>query len=341
MSFLEQFEAGLAEDSGRYQLCNTDWVRHPKPWPRRVLRLARDAARWPLYAGGLRRARIPDGSEWLRLVRGQADRFQHTYDLLGDDRSRKLLLELLRYRVLGRKHVRLSRHDAAYRRHAASARSCRRSRQRDYDVYEVHESEGPVRLHSLRRLVQQTFFVRQYVYEPVDGPRIGPEPGDRVIDGGGYWGETALWLANRVGSAGQVYTFEFVEANLRMLEQNRARNGHLQPRIEIVPRALWNRSGETLRFETGLDAGTSVTSGRGDAEVETVTIDDFAAGTGNDRIDFVKLDVDRPRLAISAYHLPTDLITLPAWLDGLGLGYRFFLDHATIHAEETVLFATP
>jgi len=35
-----------------------------------------------------------------------------------------------------------------------------------------------------------------------------------------------------------------------------------------------------------------------------------------------------------------DLTALPQWINDLGLGYRFFLDHFTSHQEETVLFAT-
>ena len=32
---------------------------------------------------------------------------------------------------------------------------------------------------------------------------------------------------------------------------------------------------------------------------------------------------------------------IPAWLRSLDLGYRFYIDHFTIHAEETILFAVP
>jgi hypothetical protein len=49
----------------------------------------------------------------------------------------------------------------------------------------------------------------------------------------------------------------------------------------------------------------------------------------------------RPRLAISVYHREDDLVEIPRYLDGLGLGYEFFLDHFTIYGEETVLFAQP
>jgi hypothetical protein len=39
------------------------------------------------------------------------------------------------------------------------------------------------------------------------------------------------------------------------------------------------------------------------------------------------------------YHKENDLTEIPGYLNALGLGYKFFLDHFTIHNEETVLFA--
>jgi hypothetical protein len=74
------------------------------------------------------------------------------------------------------------------------------------------------------------------------------------------------------------------------------------------------------------------------------------------RIDFIKMDIEgselsalqgaesalrrwRPKLAISLYHRPEDFFSIPLWLDSLGAGYEFFLDHYSIHHEETVLYA--
>jgi hypothetical protein len=74
------------------------------------------------------------------------------------------------------------------------------------------------------------------------------------------------------------------------------------------------------------------------------------------RVDFIKMDIEgselaalkgasgalrewKPRLAISLYHRVEDFHAIPLWLDSLGLGYRFFLDHYSIHHEETVLYA--
>ena len=75
------------------------------------------------------------------------------------------------------------------------------------------------------------------------------------------------------------------------------------------------------------------------------------------RVDFIKMDIEgseldalcgaeeslrrwRPRLAISIYHRPEDYFSIIRYLSMLDLGYRFFLDHYTIHSEETVLYAT-
>ena len=72
--------------------------------------------------------------------------------------------------------------------------------------------------------------------------------------------------------------------------------------------------------------------------------------------DFIKMDIEgselqalvgaeltlrthRPKLAIAVYHKADDLITIPDYLDGLQLGYRFYLDHFSTNAEETILFA--
>jgi hypothetical protein len=47
----------------------------------------------------------------------------------------------------------------------------------------------------------------------------------------------------------------------------------------------------------------------------------------------------KPKLAISLYHLPEDYFKIPRYLDNLGVGYRFHLDHYTIHSAEPVMYA--
>lgn len=47
----------------------------------------------------------------------------------------------------------------------------------------------------------------------------------------------------------------------------------------------------------------------------------------------------RPKLAISAYHSLADLTGLAPLIASIQPDYRFYLDHHTTHAEETVLYA--
>ena len=90
--------------------------------------------------------------------------------------------------------------------------------------------------------------------------------------------------------------------------------------------------------------------------ISTICIDDYVRSQGIERVDYIKLDIEgaelaalrgaettirefRPILAVSLYHRDADFISIPDYLDRLGLQYEFFLDHFNIHREETVLFA--
>ena len=92
--------------------------------------------------------------------------------------------------------------------------------------------------------------------------------------------------------------------------------------------------------------------------VTTLSIDDFVKEEKLPKVDVIKMDIEgaeldalrgaeetirtfKPRLAISVYHKPKDIVDIPLYLNDLGLGYEFFLDHFTIYEGETVLFANP
>jgi hypothetical protein len=47
----------------------------------------------------------------------------------------------------------------------------------------------------------------------------------------------------------------------------------------------------------------------------------------------------KPKLAICAYHKGDDLFMIPQTINAILPGYHFYLDHYTIHREETVLYA--
>ena len=91
-------------------------------------------------------------------------------------------------------------------------------------------------------------------------------------------------------------------------------------------------------------------------DLPTRSIDSLVSEGVIERIDFIKMDIEgselaalmggefalrkwKPKLAISLYHRPEDLFAIPIWIESLQCGYRFFLDHYSIHHEETVLYA--
>ena len=88
----------------------------------------------------------------------------------------------------------------------------------------------------------------------------------------------------------------------------------------------------------------------------TISIDDFVNNNGLEKVDFIKMDIEgaecsalegavetimkfKPKLAIAIYHSMDDMVNIPNWINDLNLGYKLYLGHYTIHAEETVIFA--
>ena len=189
------------------------------------------------------------------------------------------------------------------------------------------------------------------------GRDIAVETGDCVIDAGACWGDTALYFAYRSRPDGKVFSYEFVPDNLEILQRNLALNPDLSDRIQVIERAAWDESNVRLSIQgegPGSRAGVGETN-MADVGALTLTIDDLVEQHNLPRVDFIKMDIEgaelpalrgakqtiqrhKPKLAISVYHL-TDFFEIPEFLDSLGCGYRCFLRHYTIHAEETVLFA--
>ena len=308
---------------------------------------------------------LPTAGDAAANILAQADRYAEGYGRLADDYSRILYLDLLAFRVLGGEHVRLPPNTHAYwndyrqdkKRIAIrnTGEAGNESVHWPLHLYEVRGQGGPMRLHMGPGSYYYYFILRSYDYDHND-TAIGVEPGDIVIDGGACYGETAVIFADRCAPNGRVYAFEFVPENLKIMRMNLAANPRHAERIEVVENALADANGQVFTFNSW-GPGTQVNrNGRGDLQITSMTIDDLVAQKKPGRVDFIKMDIEgsellalhgaektlrrfRPKLAISAYHKPEDLYTLSAYLDSLQLGYRFFMDHFTVHREETVLFA--
>ena len=299
------------------------------------------------------------------LLGSNVEHFQWVYQNLADQESRRLLIQVLSFRALGYRRVKLPLNNSSYWEAMKNAEKltlssesidlgCKGRRAHKIDTtsvgYNIELFTTP--------LNYVCVFVLHHYESVVLGNVVKAQAGDVVIDAGGCYGDTALYFAHEVGETGKVITFEFMPENLVIFEVNMSINPELSKRVRLVKSPMWSNSGELL-FVEGKGPGTRVTSNASDPDatrVETLSIDDMVNNEKLDRVDFVKMDIEgaeleslkgaentirkfRPKLAISVYHQLSDFWTIPEYIDRLGLGYQFALRHYTIHAEETVVFA--
>ena len=194
-------------------------------------------------------------------------------------------------------------------------------------------------------------FRKQYCYSR-DSVNIGAEYGNVVIDGGACLGDTALVFSNSVGVNGKVYAFDPVADHLAILRYN---IGQFPIKNVIcMPYGLSDANVEANPTVLNqYDPGFSSESG----QVPLRSIDHLVNSQTIDRIDFIKLDVEgaelaalrgaresiknfKPKLAISLYHKPNDLFEIINYLKEDFPFYSCYIDHYTIHLEETVLYCT-
>ncbi len=274
-----------------------------------------------------------------------------TYGLLEDPQSRDLFVKLLLYRMLGSQKVKLPTNSPLYWRKVEEAKRCLRKPNvvqgvpivGSLDLCEFEELKLICHLGTIINI----FLLEQYRCDRA-GVRI--EPGDVAIDAGGRWGDTALYFARQAES---VYCYECVPTNIEILKKNLDLNPQLAQKISLVPKALHREPGRTLHFADSGPGSHTVEKG---FQVHTDSIDNLVDTNRLRRVDFIKMDIEggemdaligaertirshRPRLAISVYHSLDDFVSIPNWIAGLKLGYKLYLDHFTIHEEETVLFA--
>jgi FkbM family methyltransferase len=295
-------------------------------------------------------------SFFLRNVR----EFHLARSLLGDAESRELFDLIVLFRTLGHMHVRLPFNTPEMRARAAVPDT--------WKLYDTPDAGmfGPLALFSVptagpdiavkcwKENIEATFLTRPYYFER-GGVRVAPSQGDHVIDAGACFGDTALAFAQSVGEAGRVYSFDPLPKHFEIMRENFAMNPSLAPSIAAfdVGLAAENHRAATPDAANGvINPGANVFN----FDVSTRTIDSLVDEGALPRVDFVKMDIEgselgalkgaevairkwKPRLAISLYHRREDLFTIPLWIDGLDCGYRFFLDHYSIHHEETVLYA--
>ena len=176
-----------------------------------------------------------------------------------------------------------------------------------------------------------------------------------VVDGGAYVGDTlATFLEQSAGRFGSYVAFEPDPVSFTTLDTVAASD---RSRITAVQAGLASRT-STARFLSthGADAHVLVGPGSGGESVPVVSLDEYFEGRPAPTM--IKLDIEGaeadalsgargllasapPLLAISAYHHPADLWTLPLLMRQYMPGSRLYLRHYTREVDDTVCYAIP
>jgi FkbM family methyltransferase len=301
-------------------------------------------------------------ARYLSFVVENADAFHAARGLLEDLASRDLFDKLVLFRLLGHLHVRLpvSNRESLHRGKDTVPSEWKIDETGDVgmfgplSIFAVPYKGSEIWVKCVASNVAGTFLSGQYHFER-GGVRIAPEPGDYVIDGGGCLGDTALAFAQDVGANGWVYTFDPMLKHCEIMREAFQMNPGLASHIDLFDVGL---AGADSARDTAHSTPQPVNPGaRLEKGLPTRTIDGLVSANEVKQIDLIKMDIEgselealragenslrrwHPKLAISLYHRPEDLFSIPLWLDSLNCGYRFFLDHYSIHHEETVLYAT-
>jgi FkbM family methyltransferase len=294
------------------------------------------------------------------------ERFQKIYETLDSD-GQELLIEILAYRMLGYKKVKLSRNNSEYWEALKIGNSLVDAK----DTYNPNFMHFILEKCNLKNIgydiliyfsgaaIAIDFIIEQYAFKINNKPIIQAEEGDIVLDIGACWGDTALYFAHKTGLKGKVFSFEFIPGNIKLFEINTSLNPHLKNQIELIQNPISNKSGDTIYFR---DNGPSSTIKFEPFEEQTgfcttLSIDDFVKNNSPTKVDFIKMDIEgaepfalqgaletikkfKPKLAIAIYHSLDDFANIPNWILNLNLNYNIYIGHYTIHSEETVLFAS-
>lgn len=182
-----------------------------------------------------------------------------------------------------------------------------------------------------------------------------PKSNEVFIDAGALNGATSLQFCNWCG--GNYEKIVAFEPNPRMSEVcERFFETHGLTRATVVPKAAWSGMEDlsfSIDYENYEQGGAHVSELAGTEKVPADSIDHVLNG---ERATFIKMDIEgseyqallgaeqtikkyHPRLAISLYHKPEDVLEIPYLIHKMNPDYRFIIRHYASNMTETVLYA--
>lgn len=203
-----------------------------------------------------------------------------------------------------------------------------------------------VQTHTLRKVVPVPSCPLEEQYFPRD-IRLRYS---RFVNCGAYNGDTLKRLYALHGKVDAIACFEPDKSNFEQLTQY-LEDAEIAGSVRAFPYGVFSHATE-LPFAAGYKTNSAI-SDNGETVVQCVAMDqalnDFHPTFICMDIEGAELEAlkgaeslireDRPDLAVCVYHSPSHIWEIPLYLDGLHLGYKFYLRNYTGFVGETVLYA--
>ena len=194
--------------------------------------------------------------------------------------------------------------------------------------------------------------VEQPIY--FDLPELEGDKQEIFIDAGGYNGETTeMFLVWAKDKCKQTSAFIFepdTESKKKCEDLFRGFEN-----VSIIQKGLWNETGCLQFIPDGSESRIAMVEETVD-NVNTISVAALDDELPDKAITFIKMDIEgaelkalqgaekiirthKPKMAISVYHKPEDIIEIPKLLLAYNSEYRFWLRHYSLSWFDTVLYA--
>lgn len=224
-------------------------------------------------------------------------------------------------------------------------------------AYKLFSNEESRNLFSSLVKFRKTFGSSGACWSPFDDyyhPEVSPKPGDTIIDGGAWTGDTAESFCRTLNGNCQIYSFEPDDESFCKLQRNvssQNMNGAVYP----VKLGLWSHTAN-LKFESCRENSMQhQVSENGNIQIQVTSIDEFASEK-NIKIDLIKMDIEgseieallgaretirkfRPSLQICSYHKFDDLWEIPILIKEIFPDSLLYLGHHSQSIFETIVYA--
>ncbi len=180
-----------------------------------------------------------------------------------------------------------------------------------------------------------------------------PEEHETFVDCGCFDAGTAFRFAGWCGTKeyDKIWCFEPDRVSYEISSKACARLTNCY----IYPYGISDRKGTAMFASDGKENSKIVSQSEkktGDM-IETIALDEFLRG---ERITFIKMDIEgaerdalkgaeqiikaqKPKLAISIYHKPDDIVAIPSLILEMRMDYKFYIRHYSLLTNETILYA--